>query len=91
MIDALLFGAPSDILGDGYGNAIVMPKVIEEKNVLGGPLQDPRSAAPGQKFRIVLDALDEIEHLLRAVRHQYRLVYAAHCYNTTLEVTSTSV
>ena len=39
---------------------------------------DPRFAAPWQEFRITLDILDEIEHLLRRTLDQYRFFNKGH-------------
>lgn len=40
---------------------------------------DTRSAAPWQELRVIFDAIDQIEHLLRAMRNQYRFFHYCHC------------
>ncbi|OGS74134.1 MAG: hypothetical protein A2063_04900 [Gallionellales bacterium GWA2_60_142] len=43
------------------------------------PLDNARAAAPRQELRIILHAIHQIKHLLRAMRYQYRFLHQGHC------------
>jgi len=45
-------------------------------------LQDPAAGAPGQKFRVRLDVVDQVEHLLRRKFDQGAFLYDGHTQRT---------
>src|SRR5258708_7940382 len=69
------------------GHAVVVD-VETGQRLLGSALEDGRAAAPRQELRIVFDGRDELEHLLRAVGDEHRLLHAGHCYNTLSRVSA---
>ena len=44
-------------------------------------LENGGAAAPRQERGVILDPLDQVEHLLRAVLDEHRFTDAGHCYN----------
>src|SRR6202022_4507178 len=45
-------------------------------------LENGGAVAPRQKLGVILNPLDQVEHLLRAVLDEHRFADAGHCYNS---------
>src|SRR5262249_5866322 len=58
----------------------VVIDVDANQHVVVFVLELARAGAPRQEQRIVFDALDQIEHLMRTIGDEHRLVDAGHCY-----------
>lgn len=61
-------------------DAVIVDVEANDRRI-GRASDDPGPVAPGDELGIVFGARDQIEHLLRAVRNEHRLIDAGHCYN----------
>ena len=73
-----LVGAPAAVLGREMRVHTVVAEVDAHQRATLRLAEDPCSGAPGEEARVVFDALDQIEHLPRAVGHEHRFLHACH-------------